>query len=347
MKRAGGFTGRMWRVVGVGIDESHGGSFHRGFRAFWERGAVDLAVAIDEFGKVIEGGGPVLGRLWEVQSDGLLFKSTVATEGDERFVYTIPSTEHWDMDDEKTLQAALASSKDHFLKFGNIDIGHFTLLGAAMGIKHPELYEIGQPVEVKLEPRIMVKARLYRGDGETARQAELFWSSMTEQTPAQRWYPSVGGYFPQKQRKSDGRAVVTGVVWNNIGFAKEPRNRHVPEVTLSPDQFYKAVTAGYGTDAAGGLAGGGALRVQSIEGEPQRTHEVFDETAYKRAASAYLKALKNGCACGGAQGKPTLAKIVQYFTDVHGIEKSMARRYAERMGRDVLAARRAGNRLQE
>jgi len=56
-----------------------------------------------------------------------------------------------------------------------------------MGLRHPELYEIGKPVSVITAPTIIVKAELYRGSGPVAEQANLVWSSMTELTPPILW----------------------------------------------------------------------------------------------------------------------------------------------------------------
>ena len=70
--------------------------------------------------------------------DDCFFKARPATEGDHRFVYCEPSNENWDAQNERVLQKALAESAPHFLKFGNIDIDHLSLLGSRHGLTPAE-----------------------------------------------------------------------------------------------------------------------------------------------------------------------------------------------------------------
>lgn len=261
----------------------------------------------------------------------LLLKATPKTEGDRRLLYIEPSNENWDSENERVLQKALAESKSHYLKHGNIDLNHLTLFGWKMGIDNPHLWEIGVPVDVVVEPRILVKGEIYRGSGISAEKANFFWASLTEQDPPQNWYPSVGGIKPAKQDAGHGRKIVSAVTWNNIGLAKLPVNRTVvPVSTMAPAEFAKAVVAGYGTDSAT-LTGGAALRRQSLEGVGNATQ---DHRIFKAVAGHFLAHLGLGT-CEHTLGVPTLAKITAHFRDCEGCDEQVAKAYADRVLADA------------
>lgn len=218
----------------------------------------------------MEAGQIVISKDW-------FWKATPATEGASRYVYIEPSNENWDRQKELTPQRALLESGPLFLKHGNIDIAHLTILGRRLGIRHPELFEIGKPVRLmgdgtKYSP-IVVKALLYQGPGRAAEQAEIWWDSIERQHPPQVWYPSIGGAVTDRDCKSDPRGcILKAVEWTNIGFAKHPVNETVKAVALSMDELTlaKALTAGYATDSAQ-LSGGAALRRESLDGAVHRT----------------------------------------------------------------------------
>jgi hypothetical protein len=208
---------------------------------------------------------------------GQMLKATPATEGAERFVYIEASNEAKDQQGEKVLAQALANSADYYLKFGNLDIDHYTQIGAKRGIPDYMAYEIGVPVAVRIENgTTFVKGHIKAGSGAAAQKADLFWSSLTEVSPPERWYPSVGGAVTGKAVELDGRgnktAVITGVRWTNIGFSKTPVNDNLSTVgttafgplAKSWGAMMKGLEAGYGTDSAS-LTGGAALRVQSLD----------------------------------------------------------------------------------
>ncbi len=211
-----------------------------------------------------------------------LLKATPRVEGGQRVIYCEPSNEATDMEGERVLRQALADSRSYFLKKGNFDIDHLSLVGYAKGIANPRFYEIGRPTEVKLdEGRTFVKGVIY--EGEIHEQANYFWKSLTESLPPMPWFPSVGGHVRDagtilpKGESAPVRAIKK-VYWNNIGFSREPVNTTVPGVTTMPlgafakswigvgsDLVFKTIAAGYGTDHAT-LTGGGALRQESLHG---------------------------------------------------------------------------------
>lgn len=211
-----------------------------------------------------------------------MLKATPREEGGIRFVYLEASNESVDYQGEVVLAKALSESADYYLRYGNLDLDHYTQIGAKQGIPNYEMYEIGRPVDVAVrDGKTFVKGQVYSGSGVAAERANGFWSSLVDLTPPARWYPSVGGKVISKSVAIDPdtkakRAVITQVRWTNIGFSKTPVNLSVGSVSTVPIgalaksmcaegiDFAKALTAGYGTDSAA-LAGGGAMRSQSLQ----------------------------------------------------------------------------------
>lgn len=224
----------------------------------------------------------LLDALPEYLSISQMLKATPLAEGGRRYVYIEASDETRDLQGEIVLAKALADSSDYYLRYGNLDIDHYTQIGARAGIPNFEAYEIGRPVEVSSrDGRTFVKGQINTGSGPAAERADLFWSSLTEIDPPARWYPSVGGAVMEKgvtlDPKTQARcAVIKRVRWTNIGFSKTPVNPSVGTVSTVPFgalaksfvgggwDLSKALEAGYGTDSAA-LTGGGAMRRQSIQ----------------------------------------------------------------------------------
>jgi hypothetical protein len=237
-----------------------------------------------------------------------MLKATPAIESGERFIYLEASNESVDQQNEIVLSKALSDSSDYYLKFGNLDIDHYTQIGARSGIPNYEMFEIGRPVSVTVrDGRTFVKGQIYSGEGQAAEKANAFWSSLTELSPPARWYPSVGGAVIGKSVVIDPdtkskRAVISKVRWSNIGFSKTPVNANLATVSTVPFgalakswsadgfDFAKAIEAGYGTDSAT-LTGGGALRKQSLEGGVLSYWDFRDDLA-SRIRSGEVKSYK-------------------------------------------------------
>lgn len=227
----------------------------------------------------------------------LMMKATAALENGVRYVYFEASNEGVDQQGERILASALKESADLFLKFGNIDIDHYTMIGAKAGIPDYQSYEIGQPVAVEFDGETtMVKARLYEGDTPLAARANEVWASLTELNPPARWYPSVGGAILQKSTEVDPVTGATCVViekvrWTNVGISRTPVNQHLATLSSTPiGSFSKTLVASQGTDHAQ-LAGGGALGKQSIDGKRKR---LADYSQFKAALCGAL--MKGDCA---------------------------------------------------
>ena len=239
----------------------------------------------------------------EFLSVGGLMKATPVEDAGRRFLYLEASNESRDYQGEVVLTRALAESADYYLRYVNLDPDHVTVTGPRKGPADYALYEIGRPVQVEAKrDRTFVKAELFQGDAPVARNASLVWDSVTRQTPAQRWYPSVGGaVLDRTQEVGAGgrkRVVVTKVRWTNIGLSKTPVNLMVPTVSAMPiGVFAKAMgahgldltkalemTSGGGSDVAQ-LSGGAALQRQSggpgASGPSIQSYYDFREAAAK------------------------------------------------------------------
>jgi hypothetical protein len=268
-----------------------------------------------------------------------MFKATPAEEAGARFIYFEASNEKLDQQNERVMAKALEDSASHYLKFGNVDIDHYTMVGTRMGIPNPMSYEIGRPVAARIEnKRTFVKAQLYQGASELAKNANMVWESMTQISPPARWYPSVGGAVLAKSIQVDPEtknkiAVIEKVRWTNVALSRTPVNPNLPTAQTIPFgalakcwtahglDFTKALEAGYGTDSAA-LAGGAAMRKQSLD---RRIHSYFD------FRERIAKALRSG----DAGKNPGVKQIAAYASNQFGLSLDEAAEYTERFMRDL------------
>lgn len=289
----------------------------------------------------------LLASLPDFISIGSFLKATPQTEGARRIVYFEASNEGLDQQEEAIAAKALADSADYFKRYGNIDIEHYTLLGqpnvqkGRPGIPGCELYEIGRPLEVRQRgTTTFVKAEIYQGDGDAAKCANYFWSTLTDLNPPQRWYPSVGGSVLEggKQIVVDEKtglrkALITKVRWNNIGVSKTPVNQHVGTCATVPIgafakswtaaglDFAKALEAGYATDAAA-MTGGQALGMQSLDAG---VHSYFD----------WRERLAQAMRSGEVGKNPGARELIEFSAKKFGQQPDHAAEWVERFMRDL------------
>lgn len=189
---------------------------------------------------------------------GLFLKADPAEESGKRVLYMVASNEATDLQGEKVLAQSLQDSAAHFLKYGNLDLDHRTMLPPRAPGENPYLWEIGRPVDVQFRANdTLVKAELYQGESEVAKNANMVWDSLTKISPAARWFPSVGGQILDRgttldPQTGDKVAVVKKVRWTNIGLSRTPVNQDVPPITTVPvAQFCKSWTgSGWACQAA-------------------------------------------------------------------------------------------------
>ncbi len=254
--------------------------------------------------------------------DADLFKATPVADGADRFIYFEASNEGIDRQGERVLAKALAESASLYLQNGNVDIDHLSLL--RRGTKEGVEAEIGFPVAVDIgDARSFVKAQLFSGTGDLARNANMVWSSLTELSPPKRWYPSIGGSTLAKSQEVDpatNRAVtvIQKVRWTNVALASAQINQHIGTVSTAPVGTFcksmgcfvlgKALEASYSTDSAS-LTGGGAMRRQSLDDEPYTQEEVTEHL------SRNLRRTKNKQALAGRDSNFADIKILKSLAD--------------------------------
>jgi hypothetical protein len=278
----------------------------------------------------------ILGDMPEFVSIPTMLKSIPREESGERCLYIEASNEDVDHQGEVVLQKALSDSTPYFLRHGNIDLSHYTLLGPKAGIPNFLEYEIGRPVEARTSgKRTFVKAQLYKGEGARARNANMVWDSLTKQKPASPWFASVGGSVLSKAIKEDPAngmrvGVITAVRWNNLALDRGPVNKTVGEVSLAPiGTFAKSLggfviakgldAGGYGADSAA-LSGGAALRMQSLD------HGIKSYWDFRNKMADAIR----GGECG--QRAPDM---VQHAAKQFGLSHGDAAEYVERFMRDL------------
>ena len=227
-------------------------------------------------------------------SSGILAKAQPSTDGDRRLIFLEASNEDVDHTGEVVLQKALSDTKDYYLRHGNIDLDHYTIMGPKAGIPNHLSYEIGRPLEVVPRgAKTLVKAELYQGEGAMVANANMVWDSLTRQRPPARWYASVGGAVLSKSIKRDQRtgqkvAVIDRVRWNNVALSRTPANRTVPSVSTVPIGVFAKSLGGFvlskmltaGGDASNvGLTGGAALRTESLDRKLQSYPQLREHLA--------------------------------------------------------------------
>lgn len=280
----------------------------------------------------------LLASVPDYMSVSTMLKATASEEDGERFLFFEASNEDVDHQNEVILQKALANSADYYLRHGNIDISHYTILGPRSGMANFLEYEIGRPVAVQVDgKRTFVKAQLYSGDSPMARNADMVWSSLTKQNPPATWYASVGGAVLSKSIKIDPEtkekvAVVDAVRWNNTALDRCPVNKTVASVSTVPIGtfakalggfvFGKALEASYATDAAM-KTGGAALGMQSLDHGGEQPH------SYYEFRNKLAEAIKSGVC---AQNMPAM---IEYSSNKFSLAPDEAAEWVDRFLSDL------------
>jgi hypothetical protein len=272
-----------------------------------------------------------------ISISGFFKAARPSTEGERRILYFEASNEAVDQQGEVIAAKALADSTDYYLRFGNVDLEHMSVLGPRLGIPDYISYEIGRPVAVKQTGKsTFVKAEIYRGDSAAATKANDFWASVTELQPPKPWYASVAGAILEKAVTFDPdtksrKVIVKKVRWQNTALSATPVNDNISVCATVPVGAFakcqlaggldiaKALEAGYGTDSAA-LTGGAALRRQSLYGAPINYFDFRNRIG--RAVTAK-----------GLSMEP--AKLIEYAVKEFGWSRDEAAEHVERLQRDV------------
>lgn len=268
----------------------------------------------------------------------VLMKATPSMEADKRIIYVEASKESRDQQGEIVLAKALKDSVAVFKKFGVLDLDHKSMPSVARqyGIENPEDWIIGQPIDVTFNGgTTIVKAELRRGDTPLAEKANKVWEGLTQVSPPDRYYASVGGAVTSREIRLDPVSkskvpVITGTRWSNLALSLNPVHPDLSPASPTPIGVFakslggfvmKALETGYGTDSAG-LTGGAAMRMQSLDGAPVN-YFVFRE----RLADAMRH--------GAVAKNPSINDLIAYSKGIFGLSLSDAAEYVERFIRDL------------
>lgn len=156
-----------------------------------------------------------------------------------RIVEVEASSEHVDSEGDVILQAGLLASAKSFVEHGHLDLDHISEIGHRYGIRDPESFIIGRPLEVKdigggSTSVVGEIKKSIDGTVDTRRNRyDEFWKSM-ESVPPTVWYASVYG-FPGMDLEdcSDGfcasrpdvkRFLVKSFDWRSLALTRRPKN---------------------------------------------------------------------------------------------------------------------------
>jgi hypothetical protein len=162
-----------------------------------------------------------------------------STINGDRIIEVQASSEDRDQEGDVILQKALLDSAPYFIATGHIDIDHISELGHRYGIKNPNSYIVGTPLEVldKGSGHTYVKSKLYKNsDGDFNPKLytyDMVWASLHTDPPA-KWSASIFGY-PKSDAFIDcsedfcentnaTRYLVKGLEWHSLALTKSPVN---------------------------------------------------------------------------------------------------------------------------
>jgi hypothetical protein len=214
-------------------------------------------------------------------------------DADGNVIFTVEaSNENLDIEGQRVLQAALLGTKDYFLQNGVVSKDHkHRTFKKGGGFDLHEEYVIGEPLDVFTNgTSTFVKGKLYAKNPYARKFIELLDNASS------RVRASVGGLLPRLNKVVEkGRKVgeVVSVLWDDIALTITPVNPTVGSAvstmtkSLSSIEFVKALSAGYGTDAAE-FTGGRALQKEDVE------HEKIELSVNDSAIASLVGAIADG-----------------------------------------------------
>lgn len=214
------------------------------------------------------------------------------------------SNENIDLQNQIVLQRALLNSKKNFIKNGFISYDHLYKTKDENGIPVSDSrYLIGEPVDVYTEgKKTIVKGKLYKSNP----LAQDIISKLKD--GSKRIRASVGGLWPKVIKDRTGVEKIYEVLWNDLALTPTPVNNTVGAATLvksmQPDEFMKALSAGYGTDSSK-FKNGRALIPENIGETINIKNDLLD-------------------AISGGEIKKTKEDMTRYLLD-RGIDGNLAR----------------------
>lgn len=196
----------------------------------------------------------------------IIIKSFGEEDEDGNYIFeTEASNENLDLQNQIIQQKALTDSKEYFLSNGVISDDHQHKRYDKKGnVISDKTKIIGEPISVRTEgTRTFVKGKLYS----YVEAAKPFIDLLKARSS--RVKASVGGIKPIVRKNKDGTETVTAFMWNDLALTCSPVNYTVGSAafakSMSNVDFCKALSAGYGTDAAT-MTGGRCLQKEDLEG---------------------------------------------------------------------------------
>ena len=196
----------------------------------------------------------------------IIIKSFGEEDEDGNYIFeTEASNENLDLQNQIIQQKALTDSKEYFLSNGVISDDHqHKRYDASGNVISDKTKIIGEPISVRTEgTRTFVKGKLYS----YVEAAKPFIDLL--KAHSSRVKASVGGIKPIVRKNKDGTETVTAFMWNDLALTCSPVNYTVGSAafakSMSNVDFCKALSAGYGTDAAT-MTGGRCLQKEDLEG---------------------------------------------------------------------------------
>ena len=250
----------------------------------------------------------------------LLIKSIGEEDSDGNYIFEVEaSNENLDLQNQRIQQNALLKSKEFFITNGVISDDHqhkrYDKDGNVISDKSKI---IGEPISVRTEgTSTFVKGKLY-GSVAAAKDFIKLLKAHSSRVKA-----SVGGIMPKIIRNPDGTETVTAFRWNDLALTCSPVNYTVGSAvfakSMSNLDFCKALSAGYGTDAAA-MQGGRALQNEDLE---KTTANVLPENTESEEESD-IEAINELMAAIGTGEIKTKEKMEAFLTE-RGYSKEKAR----------------------
>jgi hypothetical protein len=267
-------------------------------------------------------------------------------EGGKWNVYLEASNEGLDQDQEVILQKALNEAAPYYLSHGVLSWDH----------KHkhtgnPE-FIIGEPLDVafRKDGRTLVKGFLYK-ENEIAKSV---WKNIIS---GARLGASIGGGILKKSAER-GAGLISRIIWNETAITHKPVNdgtlgnvslvpfeefakalltMEAPGEVQDTDDFWKALTAGSGVNAAN-YSGGRALSGESLDNEvADLTFGSRDvpEVPYEEGRRYF-----DGLLAGLSKGKIASLNDVVSYTQDQGYSDSVAATLIDFVARKIPKLRR-------
>jgi hypothetical protein len=229
------------------------------------------------------------------------------TDENGNYIFEVEaSNENLDLQNQIVLQNALLESKENFITRGVISNDHLHKTKDKNGNTITDnSMVIGEPIDVKTDGKsTIVVGKLYHSNPKAQDFIRLLKDGST------RVHASVGGIFPQVVKDArTGIEKITHVLWNDLALTVMPVNNTVGSAVfakcMNPEDFVKALSAGYGTDSAA-KTDGNALIPEALGFKTQAVESAAAEDKEKEVIRSLVACLETGEIKGEEQSEKYL-----------------------------------------